>query len=167
MRNVEIKCQLRDRELALAICKQRGARVLDTLDQRDTYYDVPRGRLKRRETAGQLTQWVEYHRPDEAAARASNYALLDARAVAERYDLSTLRERTVVQKRRTLLMEGDVRIHLDQVDGLGQFLELEALVNERQNDAQAASALEDLLLALKPALGETCSESYADLVSRP
>jgi len=166
MRNVEIKCHLRDRDLALAICRRRAARMVDTLDQRDTYYEVPLGRLKRRETAGQLTQWVEYHRADEATARASDYALLDARDVARRYPLAALRVRSVVQKRRTLLMEGDVRIHLDQVDGLGPFLELEALVNERQNEAEAASALEDLLRELKPALGETCSQSYCDLVSR-
>ena len=102
---------------------------------------------------------------DDASARPSDYELLSSEQAARRFDLQALSQWAVVDKRRTLWMAGEVRVHLDRVAGLGEFLELEALVNERQDETQAARELERILRALAPALGAICSESYSDLVS--
>ncbi len=165
MRNVEIKCELRDRARAQQICRELGARRVGLLEQRDTYYRVPGGRLKRRESPGRADCWIAYERADDASARPSDYELLSSQQAARRFDLRALSQWAVVDKRRTLWMAGEVRVHLDRVAGLGEFLELEALVNERQDETQAARELERILRALAPALGATCSESYSDLVS--
>ena len=165
MRNVEIKCELRDRARALRICNELGARRVGLLEQRDTYYRVVDGRLKRRECPGRPDQWIAYTRTNDARPRPSDYELLSADEAAQRFDLAALAEWAVVDKRRTLLMVGLVRVHLDEVAGLGEFLELEARVNERQDEAQAARALERILRAFAPALGAICPESYSDLVS--
>lgn len=165
MRNVEYKCLLRDRALAERLAKELGARHVATLEQRDTYYGHGAGRLKRREVTGQLTEWIEYRRPDVPEARTSDYTLLSPREAAERFDLDALRPWAVVEKRRDFWLVGDVRIHLDRVATLGEFLELEALVNERQDQAHAERALEALRAALKPALGPPCAESYGDMMA--
>ena len=165
MRNVELKCRLLDPERAAVLCRELGARHVATLEQRDTYYETHVGRLKRRECRGRQTQWIAYSRSDQPTARASDYELFDPREAARRYELASLRSWAVVSKRRELWMAGEVRIHLDRVDGLGSFLELEALVNERQSEARARRALEALRNALKPVLGAPCPESYSDLTS--
>ena len=165
MRNVELKCRLLDPERAAELSRELGARHVATLEQRDTYYETEAGRLKRRECGGRETEWIAYSRGDSSSARASDYELFDAREAARRYDLTTLRSWAVVRKRRELWLAGEVRIHLDRVDGLGDFLEFEALVNERQNEPDARRALEALHKTLEPVLGAPCPGSYSDMVA--
>lgn len=164
MRNVELKCRLLDPERAAELCRESGARHVATLEQRDTYYETPAGRLKRRECRGRETEWIAYSRGDSSSARASDYELFDAREAARRYDLAGLRSWAVVSKRRELWLAGEVRIHLDRVDGLGNFLEFEALVNERQNEPDAGRALEALHKTMEPVLGAPCPRSYSDMI---
>ncbi len=166
MRNVELKCRLLDPERAALLCRQLGARHVATLEQRDTYYETPVGRLKRRECRGRETEWIAYSRSDQPSPRASDYELFDAREAARRYELSTLHSWAVVSKRRELWTSGELRIHLDRVDALGHFLELEALVNERQSEPQARRALEALHKSFGSVLGAPCSQSYSDLIAR-
>jgi adenylate cyclase class IV len=165
MRNVEIKCELRDRARAIDVCRALGARRVGLLEQRDTYYRVAQGRLKRRESPGRADEWIVYERANDASARPSNYELLSGEEAAQRFDMNALSAWAVVEKRRTLWMAGEVRVHLDLVAGLGEFLELEALVNARQDETQAARELKRILRAFAPVLGATCSESYSDLLS--
>ena len=165
MRNLEWKGRLRDPAGAERVCGEIGARFVAELEQRDTYYEVPNGRMKRRECAGRPTEWIEYFRPDETRVRASDYRLLDPREAARRHPLASLAVRAVVEKRRRLYLHGEVRIHLDRVAGLGDCFELEALVNEHQDEASARRALDALLAAFEPVLGDPLAGSYSDLLS--
>ncbi len=119
--------------------------------QRDTYFRAAQGRLKLREEEPGEAHLIAYSRPDAAAVRMSSYrvvpvpdppALLAALEQAPGVDV-------VVAKRRRLLLWETVRIHLDEVDGLGSFLELEAvaepgsdLTRERRQVAQLREALQ-------------------------
>ena len=150
-RNVELKAHDPDpgrtRQRALAA----GAEDRGLLRQRDTYFAVPRGRLKLREEEPGGATLIAYERPDAAAERVSDYRLVP---VAEPGPLrEALAAATgvavVVDKRRRLLIWETVRIHLDEVEGLGSFLELEAvaqpgsdLTRERAHVAQLREALE-------------------------
>ena len=162
--NVELKCELRDLERARELCREAGAAETAVLHQTDTYYRVPSGRLKRRETAGRPTEWVLYERADVDGARSSHYELLDDEAALERFGDPPGEVWAVVRKRRELWMRGDVRIHLDDVEGLGRYLELEALVTPHQDREQATAALEALRTVLSPSLGPVVRFSYSDLV---
>ena len=113
---------------------------------------------------GRPDEWIHYFRTDDSSARNSDYSLYTPDEAEARFDLAALEPWVVVAKQRTLHMHGEVRVHLDQVENLGSFLELEALVNERQHEAQAERALHDLLTALKPVLGEPIASSYSDLL---
>ena len=65
--NLELKCELRDLDRARELARALGAELIATLDQTDTYYPVADGRLKRRETRDQPSEWVFYRRDDDPA----------------------------------------------------------------------------------------------------
>jgi homotetrameric cytidine deaminase len=166
-RNIEIKARDADPAATLERALALGASDEGVLTQRDTYFAGARGRLKLREQDGGSeagARLIAYSRPDEAAARTSAYRLAevgDPAGLREALDaaLGTL---VVVDKRRRLLLYENVRIHLDEVQGLGSYVELEAV-------AQADSDLSrehDLVARLREelALGEPVAVSYSDLL---
>lgn len=132
-RNVELKARDQDPERTLAAALAHGAVDQGTLQQKDTYYAAREGRLKlREERAGDApatATLIAYARADEAAARTSAYHLVevpDAAALSAALDAS-LGTVVVVDKFRRLLLWEGVRIHLDAVEGLGAWVELEAV----------------------------------------
>ncbi len=128
LRNVELKARDHDPEATLAAALGHGADDHGVLTQTDTYFAAREGRLKLREEDGVGTL-IAYARADEAAARTSAYHLVaapDPAALKAALD-DALGTVVVVEKRRRLLLWQDVRIHLDAVEGLGTWLELEAV----------------------------------------
>jgi adenylate cyclase, class 2 len=163
MQNIEFKAELRDIEAARQQCRLLGAERQDFLQQRDTYFRMTDGRLKKREVKGRNIQWVYYHRPDRVSPRMSNYTLLTDAQAKRRWGTRSLRPWLVVEKRRELWHLGDVRIHLDDVKHLGTFIEFEALVSRRFNVKACHEAIARLREAFAPLLGEPISVSYSDL----
>ena len=128
-RNVELKALDPDPARSLAVCRELGAEDKGVLRQRDTYFRARSGRLKLREEEPGGATLIQYDRPDAAVARESRYRLTrvedpdDLRASLDAA-LGTL---VVVDKERHLLLWEGVRIHLDTVEGLGSFVELEGV----------------------------------------
>lgn len=127
-RNLEIKARDPDPARSLERALALGAEDHGEITQRDTYFGRTAGRLKLREQSPGDAELIEYRRPDEAGPRVSDYRLVPVSApdaLREALDaaLGTL---VVVEKRRRLLLWEGVRIHLDEVEGLGSFVELEA-----------------------------------------
>lgn len=154
-RNVELKALDPDPDATLRAALAHGAEDHGLLRQRDTYFTTRDGRLKLREEErdGQPPQaWlIAYARADEAAARLSSYHLVDVpdpAALRAALD-ATLGTTVVVDKRRRLLLWEDVRIHLDDVDTLGTFVELEAVAAPGSD----LSAEHDKVARLRHALG--------------
>jgi predicted adenylyl cyclase CyaB len=75
--------------------------------------------------------------------------------------------RGVVRKTRYLYLVGQTRIHLDDVEGLGQFMELEVVLEEGQSDADGESIAEDLMSALGVESGDLIDGAYMDLLEKP
>jgi adenylate cyclase, class 2 len=167
-RNVELKATDPDPGRSRAACERIGCSDEGVLRQRDTYFDVRDGRLKlRRQRSGdaELAQLIHYRRPDEPRQRTSAYTIVD---VADPDGLESMLATAlgvtiVVDKRRHLYLWHDVRIHLDEVDGLGAFVELEAVAPE----ASDLSAEHDKVARLRDQLGITderlCATGYAQL----
>ncbi len=169
-RNVELKAVDRDPAATLAAALAAGAQDQGVLVQRDTYFAVPRGRLKLREEGegpGRTATLIAYARPDESAARVSAYHLIGvadpdvARAGLE----ATAGVKVVVAKRRRLLLHGCVRIHLDDVDGLEPHLELEGVVGAGTDDATAAAEVAALRSALGVVDADLRPGSYSDALA--
>jgi adenylate cyclase, class 2 len=164
--NLELKARHADLRAAAAAVERLGAREPVVEDQTDTYFRVPRGRLKLREIGGGPAVLIWYDRPDRADARTSTYQLVpvpDPNGL--RAALSgALAVRGAVRKRRTIYLWHNVRIHLDQVDGLGTFVEFEAVLSPGEDEPTARARLEELgrLLGIGPA--DHLAPSYADLL---
>lgn len=183
MRNIEAKFPVNDLPAIRARALALGARAVGRLEQVDTYFFAPNGRLKLREVAedGQpAAAWlIAYQRPDAAGARLSAYEMApvpDAAAL-----LAVLRPsmgvRVRVAKTRDLLLLHHTRIHLDDVRGLGHFVELETVVGppDARRDAAAAGAedeaagtqeLREIVAGLGLRLADGLAGSYADLLEQ-
>jgi adenylate cyclase, class 2 len=165
MQNIELKLELRDPALAGSILRSLGATLAGVEEQTDTYFKIAHGRLKRREIAGEPPEFILYERRDLARPRASTFTIYSEAQAATRFGTSLPPVWVVVRKVREVYLRGHVRIHLDQVNGLGTFIEFEALVTPDCDDAACHAAVAELRAVLSPALGEPISTGYADLMA--
>jgi adenylate cyclase class IV len=175
MHNVEFKAELRDLDLARAIARQLGATHAGDMRQVDTYYKVASGRLKRREItyldggddgaekAEPEIEYIFYDRPDQASPRLSHYVIYDEATARERFGTRDLPVELTVSKRRCLFLTGPVRIHLDEVDDLGRFIEFEGVVSRAHTVRTCHELVSKLREHFQPAMGEPIAVSYSDL----
>ena len=165
--NLELKARDTDHAASVARCVALGAQDGGVLHQRDTYYATRHGRLKLREIDGAESELIAYRRPDTTDPEQSAYVRAPVGAPAalgEALDAG-LGVTVVVVKRRRLFLWEDVRIHLDEVDGLGAFIEFEALLGPGRNDpAQAAAKLERLRSELRIDDAALVAVGYSDLL---
>jgi adenylate cyclase class 2 len=166
LRNIELKARLPDLDAARTVAQALATEPLGRQHQVDTYFRSRRGRLKLREIDGSSAQLVWYARPDEPGPKPSDYLLVPvAHLEALKAALeAALGIECVVDKRREIYLYESVRIHLDEVSGLGAFLEFEAVVGPNVDDAAAYGQLEHLTEQFSLAREDFLSESYADMV---
>src|SRR3954451_22821713 len=145
-RNVELKARDPEPERSLERARALGADDRGELRQRDTYFAAPHGRLKLREQEPGGAELIAYERAAAPQARESRYRIApvaDAPALREALD-AALGTIVVVDKRRHLLLWKGVRIHLDRVEGLGDFVELEGVAAAGSDLAREAELVERL-----------------------
>jgi len=165
-RNIELKARCRDLAAARQTCERLGARFAWTRRQTDVYFATEGRRLKLRIEEPGEAMLVSYHRADAAAARQSRYQLspvgdpgaAEARLAARHGRLAR------VVKTRMLYRLGNVRIHLDTVEGLGTFVEFEAVLKPGDSEADARGLLAGLQAEFGLRDGDLVAVSYADLI---
>jgi homotetrameric cytidine deaminase len=164
--NVELKARDRDPEATLARCLALGAVDQGILEQRDTYFTARHGRLKLRQHRDGASELIAYARPDDAEATVSSYVIAPVSAPDELIDAlnAALGQVVFVSKRRRLLLWEGVRIHLDEVDGLGPFIEFEAVVPYAGDIADAHEKVARLREELGLSDETLVSSGYADLL---
>jgi homotetrameric cytidine deaminase len=165
-RNVELKARDPDPDATLRAALAHGASDHGVLRQRDTYFAAPGGRLKLRVQDDDGAQLVGYRRADAAQARLSAYHLADVpdpEATAAALD-ATLGITIEVVKRRHLLLWRDVRIHLDDVDGLGSWVELEAVAPPDSDLAAEHAKVDELRDVLGIQDERIVADGYAALL---
>jgi homotetrameric cytidine deaminase len=163
--NVELKARVFDPVATAAQCLAVGATDHGELQQTDTYFMARRGRLKLRE-GSDGSEVIAYRRPDSADASESTYvrapvSSLDSVAEALEAALGTL---VVVSKRRRLLLWEGVRIHLDEVEELGSFIEFEAVLPDAGDLETARMKVARLRSELGIEDDALVSVGYADLL---
>ena len=165
-RNIEIKARLSDLEAARAIAVDLGAAPHGVEEQTDRYYTLDAGRrVKLRTIRGSRAELITYDRPEVRGVRASEYTLTPVRDEAAGLCLvPKSAPLVVVHKRREVLLWDNVRIHLDEVDGLGSFLELEAGVDASHDETACRAQIDSLMNALRLSEPELIRASYAELI---
>jgi predicted adenylyl cyclase CyaB len=165
--NLELKARCPDPAAVRQRLRNLGARPSDILHQIDTYFNVQVGRLKLRHIKNKnQAELIFYCRPDDSDVRLSRYqrlAVPDPPAM-EQLLAAALGVVVVVRKRRELWLWHNVRIHLDEVENLGNFIELEAVLSESEHD-DSHDRIEKLVRAARIELGDRLAPSYADLLT--
>ena len=166
-RNLELKARHADLGAARnAVSVIGNIRAGGVEIQVDTYFHVPQGRLKLREINEESATLIFYERSNRAEARICNYQLvpvLDAGALKAAL-AAALGVRGVVRKRREVYFWHNVRIHLDEVAGLGTFVELEAVLGPDEDENRAQERLEHLCELMGIADVDLLGQSNADLL---
>lgn len=168
MLNIELKARCDDLGRVRARCESLGAEGQEPERQVDTYFSVSHGRLKLRESVESGAELIYYIRDDVAGMRESHYDLYPAedpeglKAILA----NALGMSVVVAKRRETFVLGSVRIHLDKVQGLGSFIELQGSVDEPRELPLVADEVQGVQQALGIDSQSLVKESYATLVAR-
>jgi adenylate cyclase class IV len=167
-RNLEIKAIDPDPPATLQAALDLGAEDGGWLNQRDTYFHAVQGRLKLREAPPEPAELIAYARAELRGPKVSLYRVVQ---VADHVALTealtdALGVRVVVEKARRLLRWRNVRIHLDRVEGLGDFVELEAIAASPGGLEVERDRVEQLREALGIADEHLVAHGYADLLTR-
>jgi predicted adenylyl cyclase CyaB len=167
-RNVEIKARVHDFEALRQRASDLADGPVEVVDQLDTFYITPRGRLKLRVFEPDRCELIQYTRADDSTAKTSTYDIVrsDDPASFSRILESALPIRGVVTKRRHLYLIGPTRLHLDEVEGLGTFMELEVVLSEGQTTEHGATIAEDLMMKLGIQTEDLISGAYIDLLEK-
>jgi len=164
--NIEIKARVRNFD---EIC-QRAEKLSDmpaqVIQQEDTFFNTEMGRLKLRILAPDRAQLIYYIRPDQEGPKRSDYHIFET---VDPENLKRVLELTygirgVVRKTRYLYIVGQTRVHLDDVGGLGQFMELEVVMQAGQSDAEGLVIAEGLMTSLGVERSDLLEGAYLDLL---
>lgn len=166
-RNVEIKARSADLAAVEARARAIATSPPEDLAQDDTFFAVPRGRLKLREFADGTGQLIHYERPDATGPKTSDYVITPVAEPATLREALTRALGTVgrVRKQRRVYLVGRTRVHLDRVEGLGDFVELEVVLAEGEPEAAGREEARRLLATLGVDEGALLEGAYLDLLA--
>ena len=182
MRNLELKARYADLAHAEQIAQDIGATFGGDLRQLDTYFNVPRGRLKLREFLpalrsgggpGAETELIYYARLEDSATRWSDYftAHVAEASVMRNVLTHVLGIRCQIEKSRRLYLYRGARIHLDRVMQLGTFIEFEvplAPLSDLPRDAGEATRAHEVMRELMRVYGlndeDAIKASYSEMI---
>lgn len=165
--NVEIKARLRDRASVQAKAEALATEPVRQLRQEDVFLRAQHGRLKLRVFDERTGELIYYDRPDLPGPKSSHYEIAptsEPRRLQETLAraLGTL---GTVRKERTLVLIGQTRVHLDRVEGLGDFLELEVVLKEGQPASEGQAIARRLMTQLGIPEGDLVEGAYIDLLA--
>lgn len=166
MRNIELKARLKNLDAARTTARGLATVGLTVQEQVDTYFACREGRLKLREIQGRPAELIWYARPNTPGAKASDYSLIriEQPEALKAMLAGALGVRGVVRKRREIYLHHNVRIHLDEVAGLGTFLEFEAVLGADVDDAQGHAQLTELAARFAIGPADLLPTSYGDML---
>lgn len=164
--NIEIKARISDpgliTEKVEALCDSfEGA-----ISQEDIFFNTAEGRLKLRVLAEDRGQLIYYERPDTTGPKLSEYHISETKEPANLQDVldRALGVRGIVRKTRQVYWSGQTRIHLDQVDNLGAFLELEVVMDPDQRPQEGEAIAVAIMAELQISQDDLVKGAYIDLL---
>ena len=165
-RNIEIKARAADfaeqREKAGALAGSPP----ELITQEDTFFRSKRGRLKLRRFDGERGELIYYERANARGPSESRYMILPTREAGILRDAlsQALGVSGVVRKRREVYHVAGTRVHLDTVEGLGEFIELEAVLGPEESQEDGRARVHELASALGISDGDLIDRAYIDLL---
>jgi predicted adenylyl cyclase CyaB len=165
-RNIEIKARVESLEALERLVAPLATSGPVEIQQDDTFFRCDTGRLKLRAFPHGEGELIYYRRDDRSAPKESFYVRAptsDAHALREALTLACGEAGRVV-KRRTLYLIGRTRVHLDRVEGLGTFMELEVVLEDGEASERGLAVAHELMERLHIARSELVPGAYVDLL---
>lgn len=164
--NVEIKARVRDPQNLLAKAAELADSNPELIKQRDTFFEAKQGRLKLRDFRNGKGELIRYQRPDATGPKVSDYAITrtddpEGLAAVLTHALGTI---GVVTKTRTLLLAGRTRIHIDEVENLGWYMELEVVLAQGDSPQEGEKEARQLMADLGIDEADLVEGAYLDLL---
>ena len=169
-RNIEIKAEISpaQQQMAIAVAGELATQPPAILHQKDTFFCVPTKRLKLRQFGDGTAELIAYDRIDCEQPVPSNYyraLVTDPDELLAGLSL-VLGVRGVIEKTRRLFLVEQTRIHIDEVQDLGNFLELEVVMHDGQAENQGIEIAQQLMLRLGIENSQLVSNAYIDLLEK-
>eukprot|EP00038_Savillea_parva_P007696 m.171942 g.171942 ORF g.171942 m.171942 type:complete len:172 (-) comp13447_c0_seq1:50-565(-) len=164
--NVEIKAKVDDLDALKRVAEGLADRPVEHLRQSDTFFNSPNGRLKLR-VVNDYAQLLFYVREDVSGPKESTFQVApvsDPDALRTTLDLA-LGTVGSVEKQRWLYMIGQTRVHCDRVKGLGDYVELEVILDDGDSIEKGSKIANDLMEKLKVKPDQLCTASYVDMLN--
>jgi predicted adenylyl cyclase CyaB len=165
-RNMEIKARV----ASLNALEPRVAAIATEgpfeIEQDDTFFHSPHGRLKLRAFSPSEAELIFYRRADREGPKESFYLRTPVAQPEPMRELLTQAygQAGRVRKHRTLYLVGRTRVHLDRVEELGEFLELEVVLRDDEPAASGEQEAHALLTRLGIDRSQLLSGAYVDLM---
>jgi predicted adenylyl cyclase CyaB len=167
-RNIEIKARIESVEAisikAAALADQGPIEIL----QDDTFFTCERGRLKLRAFSANEGQLIFYQLPNRTGPKESFFIISPTSSPDMLREALSLAygQAGRIRKHRTLYLVGRTRLHLDRVEELGHFLELEVVLSEGEPSARGVEEAHKLMAALGIASTQLIEGAYVDLLAQ-
>lgn len=167
-RNVEIKARVDNLDAIEPLAAALSGREPVPIAQDDTFFACANGRLKLRAFADGTGELIFYRRSDETGPKESFYVISRTDSPDTLREALTLAYGAIgrVRKQRLLYLAGRTRIHLDRVEGLGEFLELEVVLRDGETVEAGMEEARSLMDGLGVAPERLLSGAYLDLLAR-
>jgi predicted adenylyl cyclase CyaB len=167
-RNVEIKARVSDLTELEHKVRQLAEHGPQHLTQTDTFFHALHGRLKLREFGDGSAELIAYSRADQGGPKISSYqrAAVQDPAALKRALAGSNGMHLQVRKTRTVYLAGQTRVHLDRVEGLGDFMELEVVLTDQQTAQHGEAIAQQLMQALGISTEQLIHGAYADLLAQ-
>jgi predicted adenylyl cyclase CyaB len=164
-KNIEVKACLRDPELFRRRLKAMLPGRTKILKQEDVYFKTRRGRLKLRIIGPRKGELIYYERADLKDPKPSLYLVSKTATprLVRGLLAAALGVRGIVKKTRRLYVIGQTRVHFDDVEGLGRFMELEVVLRPGQSEEEGRRIAEELLARFGIPKSDFLKEGYLDL----
>jgi adenylate cyclase class IV len=165
-RNIELKARITSVEALLPVAQALADGTPQAIAQDDTFFVCANGRLKLRDFGDGRGELIHYQRTDTEGPKLSDYVRVptDEPAALREALVRAFGVRGRVRKQRLLLLAGPARIHLDRVEGLGDFLEVEVVLRDGQTEAEGVAIADRLLQRLGVAPEQQVAGAYLDLL---
>jgi predicted adenylyl cyclase CyaB len=165
-RNIEIKARIRSVEAIMATVAELADQGPIEIRQDDTFFTCPRGRLKLRAFSSTEGQLIFYRRPDQAGPKESFFITSPTASPDSLREAlsSAYGQAGRVRKHRTLYLVGRTRVHLDRVEHLGHFLELEVVLSEGEPSGSGVVEAHKLMASLGISSEQLIEGAYVDLL---
>jgi len=164
-RNIEIKARCHDLNTFEDQLKRLAVQFEGEDAQTDTFFTVPEGRLKLRESQLYGNFLIPYVRSDQKGPRPADYSLIPLEDVEKVKGLlsSILGVKGFLRKIRRIYLYENVRIHIDQVEDLGTFIELEAVVSKSDDEGVSRNKIDRLLEYFNIEDDDLIAKAYIEL----